>query len=84
MINKKEEINFQLLTENFNLFVVFNSLILAIWVKISAFQIWILDISISNLKDKEKINKVIVLTYIIQLEIYFCRLASQLCDNRGG
>jgi hypothetical protein len=62
MIIKNDEVNFYLLIENLNCFVVINSLILIIWVRMSTFQIWFLHILTSNLRDEKKINKIIFLT----------------------
>jgi hypothetical protein len=71
MIIKNDEVSFHLLIENFNCFVVINWLVLIIWVKMFAFQIWSLHILISNLRDEKKINKIIFLTQTIQFETHF-------------
>jgi hypothetical protein len=49
---------------------------------ISSFQIWIFNISISNLKDKEKINKIIVLTIDSLIHLYVMLITNLLLCSR--
>ncbi len=75
IIIKNDEMSFHLLIEKFNYLIVINSLILVIWTWMSTFWFWNFHILTSNLRDEEKINEIIILTQIVQLEIHFCRLA---------
>jgi hypothetical protein len=76
--SKDVEVIFHMRAEKSNFFADFNSLILTRWAKNQLFRIQIFDILTSDLKDKEKIIKIIFLTQTVQLELYFSRFASQL------